>query len=238
VKRDEKDSPPLDSKLLLSLSENREIRDIAERNLALHLGRLHGRPVDGVHSTADSGFPLVIAFGEALLGCLLIEQGQRKEGIAQLSRVLAGFKDIRGYRMTLLLSLFAEACLRQGQIEQGLQAVAHALPMCKKYAYEPEVLRLKGELLLRSRTQGLESGAQKEAEECFLQAIEISSRQTAKWLELRAAISLSRLWQRQGKRAEARQMLAEIYGWFTEGFDTADLKEAKELLKGLSQTES
>jgi len=74
---------------------------------------------------------------------------------------------------------------------------------------------------------------QLEAEECFLKAIEIARKQQAKSLELRAVMSLSRLWQSQGKREEARQMLAEVYGWFTEGFETVDLKEAKALLEEL-----
>jgi predicted ATPase len=87
--------------------------------------------------------------------------------------------------------------------------------------------------------QGKNHGAsdreiEKEAEECFLKAIEIARKQSAKSLELRATMSLARLWKTQGKRAEARAMLAEIYGWFTEGFDTADLKEAKALLEELS----
>jgi predicted ATPase len=75
---------------------------------------------------------------------------------------------------------------------------------------------------------------EEEAEECFHKAIEIAQRQGAKSLELRAVMSLARLWQKQGKKEDARQMLAEIYGWFTEGFDTADLKEAKVLLEELS----
>ncbi len=73
-----------------------------------------------------------------------------------------------------------------------------------------------------------------EAEACFRQAIDVAQRQSAKSLELRAVVSLSRLWQSQGKKDEARQLLAEIYGWFTEGFDTADLKEAKALLDTLN----
>jgi len=76
-------------------------------------------------------------------------------------------------------------------------------------------------------------GSESEAEECFLKAIEVARRQQAKSLELRAVMSLSRLWQQQGKQAEARQMLAEIYNWFTEGFDTVDLQEAKTLLEEL-----
>jgi len=94
---------------------------------------------------------------------------------------------------------------------------------------EAELYRLKGELLLKSENQRLA-----EAETCFHKAIGITQNQSAKSLELRAVMSLSRLWEQQSKKEEARRMLAEIYGWFTEGFDTADLKEAKELLEELS----
>ena len=83
-------------------------------------------------------------------------------------------------------------------------------------------------------TQVLSTQAEAEAEACFLKAIEIARKQSAKSLELRAVMSLSRLWQQQGKKTEARQMLAEIYGWFTEGFDTKDLQEAKALLEELA----
>ena len=96
--------------------------------------------------------------------------------------------------------------------------------------YEAELYRLKGELLLAA---GQSKATGQEAEACFQQALDIARRQQAKSLELRAAMSLSRLWQQQGKRAEARELLAPIYGWFTEGFDTADLQEAKALLEDL-----
>ena len=111
--------------------------------------------------------------------------------------------------------------------------------------HEAELYRLKGELTLaQSSVQRLESrvtnpqspapNPHAEAEACFLKAVEIARRQQAKSLELRAAMSLSRLWQQQGKKEEAHSMLAEIYGWFTEGFDTKDLQEAKALLEELS----
>jgi predicted ATPase len=93
-----------------------------------------------------------------------------------------------------------------------------------------ELYRLKGELLL-TRSSELHA----EAETCFCQALNVARRQQAKSLELRAAMSLTRLWQRQGKRAEAHALLAPIYGWFTEGFDTADLQEARALLVELQQ---
>ena len=106
--------------------------------------------------------------------------------------------------------------------------------------HEAELYRLKGELTLQkfqvpgAKVQGSKS-PEAEAEECFLQAIEVARKQQAKSWELRAVMSLSRLWQQQGKKEEARQLLAEIYGWFTEGFDTKDLQEAKVLLEELDR---
>jgi Predicted ATPase len=131
------------------------------------------------------------------------------------------------------LALLAEAYEKAGQIEEGLSVLAEALAEVDKRGeryYEAELYRLKGELTLKqSRVQSLET----EAESCFHQAIAIAHRQSAKSLELRAVMSLSRLWQRQGKKEEARQRLAEIYGWFTEGFNTKDLQEARALLQEL-----
>jgi predicted ATPase len=95
--------------------------------------------------------------------------------------------------------------------------------------YAPELYRLKGELLLQQHADN-----QAEAEICFHQAIAIAQSQQAKSLELRAATSMARLWQQQGKRTEARDLLAPIFGWFTEGFDTADLREAKAMLEALA----
>ena len=118
--------------------------------------------------------------------------------------------------------------------------IAEALTMMQhteERVNEAELYQLKGELLLageRRRRKTVNKRLLAEAEECFLKAIEVARHQSAKSLELRAVVSLSRLWQQQGKKAEARQMLTEIYGWFTEGFDTADLQEAKALLEELA----
>jgi len=100
--------------------------------------------------------------------------------------------------------------------------------------YGAELYRLKGELLQQAKGKGRKAKIEAEAKECFHKAIEITRRQSAKSLELRATMSLARLWQSQDKKEEARRMLAEVYGWFTEGFDTADLQEAKALLRELS----
>ena len=121
---------------------------------------------------------------------------------------------------------------RWGRPRKGCAVLAEALAVVDdngERCWEAELYRLKGELLLaRSAEQHAE------AEACFHQALDIARRQQAKSWELRAAMSLSRLWQQQGKRAEARELLAPIYGWFTEGFDTADLQEAKALLDASS----
>jgi predicted ATPase len=124
----------------------------------------------------------------------------------------------------------ADAYGKVGQPEQGLRVVAEALAEVHKGLryYEAELYRLRGELLL-----GVSADNHPQAERSFQQALDIARRQQAKAFELRAAMSLSRLWQRQGKRAAAHQLLAPIYGWFTEGFETADLREAKALLEVL-----
>ena len=135
--------------------------------------------------------------------------------------------------------MLAEAYGKEGQAEEGLNLLAQALNTVNKTGerwYEAELFRLKGEFLLKSEIQAPQSEIEKfsEVETCFRQAIDITRRQSAKSLELRAVMSLSRLWQQQGKNAQARHKLAEIYGWFTEGFDTPDLKEAKALLEEIS----
>jgi predicted ATPase len=146
---------------------------------------------------------------------------------------------------TFFLSLLAEACGKTGRVEDGLKALTEALTMVDQTGecvYEAELYRLYGELSLQSRSpQSSVSDPRPlapdpQAEACFHKAIEIARRQQAKSLELRATTSLARLWQQQGKQHAARNTLSEIYGWFTEGFDTKDLQEAKALLDSLNQT--
>jgi len=119
-----------------------------------------------------------------------------------------------------------------GHHELGLKVLTEALKLMDttgERVWEPELYRLKGALLLQ---QSLDNQA--EAESSLHHAIDIARNQQAKSFELRAATSLARLWQQQGKREEARQLLGDVYGWFTEGFDTADLKDAKALLDELA----
>jgi len=127
-------------------------------------------------------------------------------------------------------------------VEEGLRELDATIDFASRKGerfYEAELYRLKGELTLQQfKVQGSTltiRNPQSEAEACFLKAIEIAQKQQAKSLELRAVTSLARLWQQQGRTAEAHHLLSEIYGWFTEGFDTKDLQEAKALLDKLSQ---
>ena len=179
----------------------------------------------------DQEFPLHLAQAMPLRGWTLTENGQAEEGIAQIHQGLAAYQATGATRdRPYYLALLAEASAKVGQTTEGLEALAEALATLAKSGvpwWEAELYRLRGELLL------LSADNEAAAEACFHQALDIAPRQQARSLELRAAMSLTRLWQRQGKRAEAHQLLEPIYGWFTEGFDTADLKEAKALLDEL-----
>jgi predicted ATPase len=134
------------------------------------------------------------------------------------------------------MALLAEAYGQEGQVAAGLTVLTEAMALVDKTSerwWEAEMYRLKGELLLRSGVRELEMRMPhaEAAAACFRQAIDIARHQQAKSLELRAAMSLAHLWQRQGKRTAGRELLAEVYGWFTEGFDTADLKAARARLE-------
>ena len=202
--------------------------------------------------STEQGFPFWLAWGTMVQGWVLAEEGQVQEGIARMRQMLAPFT----------FAMLAEAHGKVGQAEEGLTVLADALAHVHKTGgrvSEAELYRVKGQLVLQSAVHSPQSKqvsgksqasqdlsevpstqhptpsthAEAEAEACFHTAIEIARKQQAKSLELRAAMSLSRLWQQQGKQDEAHQILSEIYGWFTEGFDTKDLQEAKTLLEEL-----
>jgi predicted ATPase len=176
----------------------------------------------------EQGFAFRVAQATILRGWALVEQGQGEAEVAQMRQGQAAHR-ATGTGRGGYFSLLAEAYGKMGQTEEGLRVIAEPLARRDNSGGgEAELYRLKGELLL---TRSAEHHT--EAESCFCQALEIARRQQAKSLELRAAMSLSRLWQQQGKRAEAYDLLAPIYGWFTEGFDTADLQEAQALLETL-----
>jgi hypothetical protein len=137
-----------------------------------------------------------------------------------------------GTALTRLFTCLAEGCLRAGYIEPGLEVVDESLAVANMSGvslYEAETSRLKGDLVLAKATRS--TG---QAEECYRQAIAVAHGQAAKSWELRATTSLTRLLRDTNRRDEARAMLADVYGWFTEGFDTADLKDAKALLEELA----
>jgi len=183
--------------------------------------------------TREQGFPYWMAQGIILRGRALAAQGQQENGIAQMWEGLTAYR-ATGADVTVMsfLGLLAEAYRKSGELEQGDVALLEALAQVEKTGerwYEAELYRLKGELLL---SQDEPDASQ--VETCFQRAIEIARNQSAKSWELRATISLARLWRQQGKREPARQRLAEIYGWFTEGFETKDLQEAKALIEELT----
>ncbi|MGH8066726.1 MAG: AAA family ATPase [Candidatus Entotheonellia bacterium] len=190
----------------------------------------------------DQGLSQYLGQATPLRGWALAASGQWEEGRTQIQQGLADYRATGAARdRPYYLTLLAEASTQVGQTTEGLEAVEEALATLAKSGvrwWEAELYRLRGELLLalESKKQEAKGKGQKveEAEACFQQALAVACRQQARSLELRAAMSLSRLWRRQGKRAEACQLLASIYHWFTEGFDTADLQEAKALLGELS----
>jgi predicted ATPase len=200
--------------------------------------------------TAHGLSPEWLALATMLLGWALAVLGQATEGLAQLCQGLDRYRSLGGeLRLPWFLALLAEAYGQAGQREEGLRVLADARTLVDKTServYEAELYRLQGQLTLApSHVQGPASSstqphatsltAHAEAESCFLKAMEIARQQQAKTLELRAALSLARLWQQQGKHTAARALLAPLYGWFTEGFDTVDLQEAKVLLDTLGE---
>jgi len=200
----------------------------------------------------EQGFPYFLAVGTILRGWALAEQGKQAEGISQMRQGLAAHRATgssldRPYYLVML----ADAYGKTEQVAEGLTVLAEALAAVdntRERFYEAELYRLRGELTLQKfQVSSFElqvppspqpltpsTHAEVEAEACFLKAIEIARHQQAKSLELRATTSLARLWHQQGKKREAHDLLSTVYNWFTEGFDTKDLQEAKALIEELS----
>jgi class 3 adenylate cyclase/predicted ATPase len=183
-------------------------------------------------STAQ-GFTQWAAWGTSMRGWALAMQDQDEEGMTQVRQGIATYRATGAVLLVpYFCTLLAEVCAHLGHTADGLQALAEAHALVEQYEerwWEAEVCRLRGVLLLRQP-----GTPQAEAEAWLQRALDVARHQDAKSLELRAAMSLSRLWQQQGKRTEARALLVPIYDWFTEGFDTADLQEAKVLLDALA----
>jgi predicted ATPase len=178
------------------------------------------------------GFTLCAACGVLVHGWTRVMQGEAESGLAQMRQALSAIRATGAtVPQSLFLGMFADACVHTGQTEAGLHALDEAfahVATTGERRYEAELHRLQGELLDRHMP-----GQEEAVETCYQQALTLSQGQGARWLELRAAMSLARLWQQQGKQAEARALLAPVYAWFTEGFDTADLQEARALLEAL-----
>ena len=188
---------------------------------------------DAIVLSTQQGFPNWLALSTILRGWAVATQGSADEGIGQVEKVLEALATMgAGVMRPYSLALLAGAYGKVGKADEGLFLVTEALTVSEKTGErwcDAELYRIKGELLLQKR----ESEASK-AEGCYLQAIHTAQQQGAKSLELRASTGLARLWQRQGKNAKAHQILADVYGWFSEGFDTPDLQEAKALLGALA----
>jgi predicted ATPase len=204
--------------------EVRQAKDCAEASVAL---------------ATEQGFPVILAWGTIIRGWALAQMGEAEEGVAQLRRGLADYQ-ATGCRLgwSYFLARLAESYALAGQPAAGRDALDQALDMVRNTGeryYEAELHRLEGAMVLASASgQSAHAAAFEAAEVSFTQALDIARRQGARSLELRAATSLARIWREQGRSSAARQMLEGIYGSFTEGFETVDLREAKALLGELA----
>jgi predicted ATPase len=206
--------------------------------IRVHQFRGEGPVVQELHEelmslATEHRFAFHLAAGTVQQGWMCVAQGRVEEGIATMRQGLAAVRN-PGAHVPYHLARLAQAYGMVGQTDQGLATLDEALDLVHQTEerwWEAELHRLRGELLQGGRRRAAAEGT---PQACFQHALEIARCQEAKSLELRAAISLSRWWQQQGKRTEAYELLAPIYGWFTEGFDTADLQEAKALLNELS----
>jgi predicted ATPase len=191
-----------------------------------------GRRAEAASNLAsEHHLPQFLEFATMCHGFALVGLGQEAEGIAQLRTALAGWHS-RGACLhdTQFSGFLAEAHLRVGQFNEALAALDRAAETAAATGecyYQAELYRLRGAVLSKT-------GDPAEAASWFQQAIDTARSQQAKSLELRAATSLARLWADQGKRPQARDLLGPVYGWFTEGFETPDLKDAKGLLAELA----
>src|SRR5262249_51958184 len=193
---------------------------------------VHEQAEAAVALATEQGFAQWVAHGTSLRGWALAMQGQGEEGIAQVRQGIAAWQATgSALAVPSFCTVLADVCAHLGHTADGLQALVEAHTLVEQQEerwWEAEIYRLRGVLLLKQPET-----PQAEAEAWLQRALDVARRQEAKALELRAAMSLARLWQPQGRRAEARDLLTPIYGWFTEGFDTADLQEARVLLEQL-----
>jgi len=207
---------------------------------------------DGITLAREHGFDALLSAGTIRQGWAFAEQGQEEEGLRHMQQGLAARQETGAeLAQPYFLALQAEVYGKLKQSEYALTLISEALAAMYasgEHRLEAELYRIKGEILLAQENKSQRSKisipqpltprtqveVSQEAEECFLKAIDIAQQQHAKSLELRATVSLTRFWQQRGKVIEAHRMLSEIYNWFSEGFDTKDLQEAKALIEELS----
>jgi predicted ATPase len=206
----------------------------AVSKLLRRLERAADEPLDEQLSLAlEHGFPVWLATANIMRGYVLAGQGEMGVGLALARKGWADWTATGSrYHATYYLGLLAQTCERAGQIDEALDLVDMALESAGRMGerwFEAELRRVQGDWLGVHRRD-----AQQQAEACFHRALAVAREQRARLWELRAAMSLARLWRDQGKVQQARELLAPVYGWFTEGFDTLDLKDAKALLDELA----
>jgi predicted ATPase len=187
---------------------------------------------EGIAVSEENGFVEWLLWGRFIRGWALSERGRAAEGFVEMEAGIAGFEHLGGVpRLQYLKALRAERLARSGRWAEAVPLLNRSLTHIQgtgERVDHAEILRLKGEVLLICQGTAIS-----EPEKCFREALQIASAQEAKWWELRATVSLARLLRDTNRRDEARSMLAEIYNWFTEGFDLPDLKDAKALLQEL-----
>jgi class 3 adenylate cyclase/predicted ATPase len=199
----------------------------------------HEHATIGINLATGQGLPLYRAWGAIAQGWALTQQGQATEGIVLMQKGIetANATGADVYR-PYFLSLLAEALNHTGEWESGLRLLDEAVEAVDRTGerfYEAELYRLKGDLTLKADKAASTAQAQSQAEAFFINAISIAQSQQAKSFELRAAMSLARLWQSQRKKSKAHKLLSGVYHWFTEGFGTKDLQAAKELMTELAR---
>jgi predicted ATPase len=187
-----------------------------------------------IEMATEHEFPQWLAPMRVFRGWAMAQRGQVQDGLSQMQQGLSTYRAMQaGLGLVQCFGLMAETYGKNGQAEEGLACLTEALTLITtkgQRVYEAEIYRLRGELLLQESQHRSESAA----ELSFLESLNRARRQGMKLRELRVAVNLGRLWKRQGKYQEAQNLLAPVYHWFTEGFDTADLQEAKALLDELS----
>jgi predicted ATPase len=201
--------------------------------IVLQVGRqrqsCHDLATELLEVSQEHDFPMLRGAGMFFLGWAAADGGELEQGIASMEHGLALFSAVRRVTRPYMLAVLASAKADLGKPGEGLELLKDALASTEVSGerwWQAELHRLKGRLLAAC-------GQPDESESYFRRAIEVSREQRAKMLELRAATSLAQLWSERGRNIEARDLLAPIYGWFAEGFETPDLREAKALLDSL-----